>query len=261
MAVQRRYSDKSVKRIVDSVVRDSTGAILVVPTATDASIQPNVDIQELERVNCNGELETERRYFNAKKPAFQITFPFKTPSVYGLALNQKVEAGASATIDMARNQYIVPDSGTVAAKAAGVFGNGLTADPAGCVGAYMDENGQEQPLTYVNTFASFDAAGSTESFAVGADGAMAFSDDLQGKEVSYVIPVPVTAFARLGSTGFTNLQLDLTVVRLDLTIERFVADVSLDNPGDVSLSEPAQQLSFFVNGNVEYYSLGELTPC
>jgi hypothetical protein len=264
VAVTKDFLNKAQKNIVEIALVDvsvTPNIILALPQAAGGVYQTGSENGEIEEISCLGVKVRGKVYPTVSKPAFQLNFGAKTPELIGLKLNRRFNAAGSTTQYLVRNKFKVPSTGTVAAAPVGTFGNGITADPAGAIGSYMTEYGVTDDLTYED-FAT-DITAMTTTFAIGANGALKFSDDLKNAQVSIKYPVASQTVRELGSTPYTQLEMFARVILLDGTMTTWYAsDISIDSTGDISLEESTQQLTFFVNGNIAYTTHGTiLSPC
>ncbi|MCC5622702.1 DUF2945 domain-containing protein [Nostoc sp. CHAB 5715] len=94
-------------------------------------------------------------------------------------------------------------------------------DVSEAIASYLDENNLSVPLVQ-GTFATLDLDTATLSFAVGANGALKFTDDLIGKFVSYEIPYTIaTGGVALTESLFNRFKPTFVVIQNDLKIVSF----------------------------------------
>lgn len=260
MAITADFLNKAQKGLVEVALIDvsvTPNVILALPQASGGVYQTGSENSEIEEISCSGVRVRGKVFEGVSKPAFQLDYSAKTPELIGLKLNRRFAPPASTTQYVVRNKFRVPSTGTVAAVASGTFGFGISADPVGAIGSYMNEYGVTAALTY-DAFAD-DITASPTTFAIGANGALKFSNDLKNGQVSIKYPVASQTVRSLGSTSYTQLEMFARLVSLDLTMSTYYAsDISVDSTGDISLAEPGQQLTFFVNGTIAYSSNGSI---
>ena len=261
MAITADFLNKAQKGLVEVALIDvsvTPNIILALPQSSGGVYQTGSENGEIEEINCRGVRVRGKIFESVSKPAFQLDFGAKTPELIGLKLNRRFAAAGTSTQYVVRNKFRVPSTGLVAGSPAGSLANGMTADPVGAIGSYMNEYGVTEEMTYGGTYAT-DITEETTTFAVGADGALKFSDDLQNAQVSIKYPVASQTVRTLGSTPYTQLEMFARLVSLDLSMTTWYAeDISIDSTGDIALNEPSQQLTFFVNGDIDVTSHGSL---
>lgn len=256
--------DKVVKGLVRSTIRDkSDGKLFVMPAASQFSYDTGIELGEIESVNCSGVKVTAKRYANAEKPKVNLTIA-NTRGAQSLKLNKKPTTTSSLSTFITQSDYIVPADGLMAAKTSGTVGFGVSAN-ATTVLYYLDDDGITYNLaTQDSDYASFDGTGSGNDlkFAVGANMAMKFGDGLYERPVAFRVPVTLTNVVQLGASSYTNLELYISVVSLDLSVTNYRwTDVSVDSTGSINFQEPQLELAFFAAGAPEVTFLEELNFC
>jgi hypothetical protein len=163
--------------ITDPLVR----FLIPTPVATEFSINPQDQFQELYGADCNGNRVLEFKTENQTQTQIQMTFSAATIDMKAAALKVRMQTQATGLLPYATGWFTVPDvaAPTIAASATGVYGFGVTAD-APAIASYINPFGVAIPLVQ-GTFAT---PGATLGFGVGANGALSFSPDLRGKMVS-----------------------------------------------------------------------------
>lgn len=148
-------------------------------------------------------------------------------------------------------------SGTYAAQTTGFQGFGALADDTNVVG-YANDNGVLTALTR-QPFATF-APGTANSFAVGANAALRFSDDLVAakRSVGLTIPYPYTGAAVLGTPmpnfeatiiGVTNDNVDGLRRLFQINLSNATVDLSQSgtltsgNSSQISIVDLSQRCS------------------
>jgi len=141
-----------------------------------------------EGVNVPVELrDTERQ------PTFQFGVGRLTPEMIAVKLARQLTSGASSGLFIF-NRLV--KSGTLPAVLTGQQGFAAVADDANVVGSVYDK-GTFKALTR-QPFATFVPA-TANSYAVGLNSALKFSDDLVGKRTLILIPYPTTDTVALGA--------------------------------------------------------------
>lgn len=233
---------------------------LVLPPASGGTFNTGITQEELNSVNCRGEIVVAARYTKENKPTIELEFS-QSPEVLMMALNRRAKVTSSPSgITYARSAFEVPASGLVAAAPAGTLGNGVAADVASINASYQNTAGFSIKITQ-GTFSSFNATTTPLGFAIGADGAMKFGDTLKGRPVSFEYPVTVSSVTELG-TNLLTLGLQLSFVTLQQQIFKLIIpNVSVDASGSIPLAEGKLNLKFNIEGDYNLQYLGMLNPC
>lgn len=141
------------------------------------------DVGELGRINT---------YTTERMPELSITYSVLQPELFAFQTGNTM---IDATLDVGYPRSLVvpttvaPAIATIPPATAGQAGFGIATD-AETIGS-INTDGISTALTQV-PFAGFTGAG-TQEFAVGANGELVFSDDLQGCVISLLIPWNVNA--------------------------------------------------------------------
>lgn len=246
--------DKVSKGLVRASIRDkSDGKLFVLPAPSQVTYDTGIELGEIDSVNCSGVLVNAKRYTKAEKGKVNFTTA-NTRGAQALKFNRKPATTASLSTFVTQSDYIVPTDGLMAAKTSGTIGYGVSAN-ATTVLYYLDDDGITYNLATQDTdYASFDgtASGNDYKFAVGANMAIKFGDGLYERPVAFRVPVTLSNIVQLGSTSYTNLELRIAIVSLDLSVTDYVwSDVSVDSSGSINFQEPQIELPFFTAGSPE----------
>jgi hypothetical protein len=175
-------SNLSIRRIADNLVFNfpkPSGMVLNNP-------------QEQRNIMSRSELGEQvlvGKYTTSRMPTMSVSFASVQPELFAFQGGYLMEKD---TLQMAIPKIVrVPDSGIIpAATGTNVLGKGITANATAY--ASTSETGNITPLTQ-NTFEGHATWRTTlNNFAIGADGAIAFSNNLVGKIVTVVIPATIT---------------------------------------------------------------------
>lgn len=157
----------------------STAGNRVLALETPNNIIWNQGIEEdiYEQRNQAGELQFAETQVNMAKPEFTIAMPRMTKELMSLLNAYQLQNGAvSDALYAFSNLLGTGTSRVVAASSSGFYGAGVALDdPSFEISAIL--NGRSTALTRVDV-GTFAAATDTNSFAIAADGAISFSDDI-----------------------------------------------------------------------------------
>lgn len=229
-----------------SCVNKEDNSVLLLQSSRNVALNPNF-AEELVNVSNDLGIDTPlKSLLLGQDPQLQATFPRKNMTTMALALNRQIEASASF-IGLRYIRTFTPVTNAVAAPAGGATaeGKGIIEDEAGAIASYQPGD-FPIPLTRVAT-ASFSATATT-SFAVGTDGALQFTNDVVGNNVT--INIPFTANAqKLGEQGFNNLGLYVNFVMDDgALIQTQFSRASMVLQGvAINFQELTQQLTWRAN--------------
>lgn len=156
---------------------------------TDVVIDDNPDLEDINGTDSLGRetiIDVDVRGF---KPVLTLTYSGANTALTALQRGRKLQSGL---FDLTIPKEMQVVKGTYAAAPVGKIGYGVVVD-AETLGGTTDENGQFVPLTQQD-FADFDPT-DTLSFAIGANFARKFSDDLvEGRKfVQLAIPQSIQA--------------------------------------------------------------------
>jgi hypothetical protein len=204
------FGFKSVPRGL-ILTNNATGILDVVPNPSKFAL--NTGITELKKQAASqlGVKVTSTTVISAEEPIITLSFATATATVAGMLMGRKFALQSIASY-VAKNNVLLTSNSRAGATTAGQEGYGITADVAGAKAAVFRAN-QNVALTYA-TFSGFSPSGTTDSFAVGTNGALLFSDNLVGSPISYQIPL--AAASRLALTADTAFDYNVKVFFLDL---------------------------------------------
>lgn len=258
------------KMVTDVIIRDleNSSNLIVLPNPSEVTFDQGIELEEVMGVTPLGEMQLVDLYPRQRDPRIQLTFPKKTPETLGMKFGYRMEETAGMSAVLCRNGVLI-DRNSYAAATTGKEGFGIVADVAGAVASYLNENNLSVPLTQ-GTFATFDSAAATLSFAVGLNGALKFSDDLIGKYVSYEIPYTIaTGGVSMTESFFNRFKPTLVVIQNDLKIVSFEYPEAIvdQSDGEINFNESQLQVTLRVTYNgtgclpVKVKYLGQARAC
>lgn len=229
---------------------NETGILNVVPSPSKFVL--NTGITELKKQAASqlGVKVTSTTVIAAEEPIITLSFPTATAFVAGMLMGRKFALQSIASY-VAKNNVLLTANSRAGATSAGYEGYGIAADVAGAKGAVFRAN-QNVALTYVPSYSTFSTSGTTDSFAVGPNGALLFSDNLVGSPVTYQIPLPVAS--RLALTGDTTFDYNVKVLFIHLKGNLSVFEATsvkpvLGKPFDPSAESVDVELRVNYNGS------------
>ena len=204
------YGFKAVPRGL-IVTDNATGVIYVLPNPSKFALATG--ITELKKMAASqlGVKVTSTTVIASEEPLINLSFSTATAFITGMIMGRKFAMQSIASF-LAKNNLLLTSNTRNGVVNVGEEGYGSLADVAGAKGAVFRDN-QNIPLTYVQNFAGFNFA-IADSFAVGANHALKFSNNLVDNPVSYQIPLP--AAQRLALTADTNFDYGVKIFFLDL---------------------------------------------
>lgn len=246
---------------VSAVIYDKTSQVpFVLPVPSGSSVGVNAQQQELTESNCRGVIQTVFRSTQQQDFTLDIQFGYKLPDLIAIALGRRLTEATSLASTWGMGAISVPDVENPAytASAAGTWGNGVAAD-APAKASYLDQFGITRELTQ-GTFATFNAA-TDDSFAVGADSALKFSNNLRGRRVSIdEVAITLAALDRLGD-ALGEMAATIYMINNAFQLVRWLFPSITVNPQSINNGDAAQSMQFFVNGEPQYEILRQLYPC
>lgn len=205
------YGFKSVPRNI-IFTDNATGIIYVTPTASKFVLATGLTEIKKQAASQLGVKVTATTVIDAEEPLITLSYGSATAFITQMVMGRKFALQSVASY-LAKNNVLLTSNSISGSTTSGQEAYGLGADIAGSLGAVFRLN-QNVALTFVTPYSTFDPATTTDSFAVGANGALKFSNNLIGSPVSWQIPVP--AASRLALTGDTNFDYNVKVFFLDL---------------------------------------------
>lgn len=205
------------------------------------------------------------REIQAEKPKFTVEMGGLTEEVWEIMSGRLWQDSASVATYYGRNRDAL-NKISWSADAAGFEGYGIVADAVGYASIF--KNGKSIPLTQ-QTYGTFNPA-TLLSFAVGANGAMLFSDDTLTYQKSWKVPQTLSNVRTMSSTRVANVGVILNIVDASLYVYRFSApncQPILDGV-NVSFQSETQKVQFAVQFDgssckpLDFVSTGlKVIPC
>lgn len=194
------------------ITDNATGVIYVLPNPSKFAL--NTGITELKKQAASqlGVKVTSTTVIASEEPIITLSFATATSFISAMIMGRKFALQSVASY-LSKNNLLLSSNSLTGVSNAGELGYGSLADVAGAKAAVFRAN-QNVALTYVTPFSTFDPVATTDSFSVGANHALKFSDNLVGSPISYQIPLP--AASRLALTADTNFDYGVKVFFLDL---------------------------------------------
>lgn len=242
MADQANIGTKRVREVILKDLNNSNN-IIVVPNPSMVKYDPGIELLETMTTDTFGNsqlADIEIDKYNAKITA---TFPKKTINIMGMKHWQRPDAQASLLAAYRRNAIKVTTN-SYAAATTGQEGFNVVEDVVS-EASYLDSTGKSIPLTQID-FDTINTATDTLSFAVGANRALKFTNDLIGKQVSFDIPYTIaTGGTVLSEALFNRFSLSLVIIQNDLSIiaEEF-SQMVVDPTGEIDYNTLEQELVF-----------------
>jgi hypothetical protein len=221
-------------------------------TPSKVVLDPKITQIVFKTSNSSGVMVPARRTISEEAPIVSCSFPTVTPEITGLLTGKRIVSGGSRTTMYVLNN-VLPSTNTIAAVSAGQAGFNTVADNLGAIAAVI-RNGVSIPLTLVTPFSTFNHASTTDSFAVGASGAVKLSNNLVASGEAICVAIPeIVSVNNLYSSGTSTDKYSMQVDFLDLNsrMTRMTFDSvspALDKPVDPSQT-PVQ-----IDFNVDFLS-------
>lgn len=235
--------DLNIRGAVDvtwTALDEDPARVLVTPGVSAVTRNPNIELSDIQALEygSKGVLRTVSTRTISENLQYTFTLPAVTPEIFSIVAGRALETTSSVERYLSRSNFLI-EANEYPAKAAGELGYAVAAD-AVSQASYL--NGElSAALTQVN-FATLDPAVDTLSFAVGANGALKFTNDLIGKSVGYRIPATYTNVTTLGENAFKKFSVDILMIQDDykmFNIHLPEVDVRRD-AGDVTFGQEVQ---------------------
>lgn len=238
-------ANRSFKGISNiAVLLKNTNTILNFSKPQTADLNPNIEVKSTMSRTSNGNMTKINTYVTGEQATLTLSYGQVQPEFYALATGRKMVSG-NYDIPLARN-ITVPIGGAIPAALTGyapkgtVADTGLNADPPTSFASYTDETGASTALTQVS-YTGF--TGTTDNqFAIGADGALKFSDNLVGEFVT-VRHLWHTAGKRLSSNLVGEVAICYTVTSSDETVTVVDIPNAIINPSGATLSASGDSMN------------------
>lgn len=233
--------------IADLVFTDkSTGELLVMPKPATFSIQENPIQRRLPTTDSAGYSTFQGAFKKGYDWQMLLSYANLQPEILQFRLARKFKNVSNKVSTFQRTIYVYANQ-IPGAATADVAGHSITADNTAAK-ASVKEGNFSTPLERV-PFASLDPEDDTMSFAIGANFALKFSNDLIDKTVAVSCPYTIPAAVTLGSEVLPRYEVNATLVTTSneaVLVRVFDASVNVEGAG-VSPDEEQVSLPFFIN--------------
>lgn len=222
---------------------DGSRLLIVLPTSAGFVYNSGIEYEDILKNSKLGQRVLAQRRIAQALATVNLRFGVKSLSVLALQLGLAWEEETSVATKII--DTLLVKQGSYPAAASGYEGYGISADPTAADASYAPSPGRNVKLTRQD-YGSFNAA-TPETFAVGANGARLFSDDLIGYEVSIEIPTTLATALKIAETDFTQFELRLNQILRDRSIISWywsAVETKLDE-GEVS-DEGEAEITFSV---------------
>jgi hypothetical protein len=238
------YSGSVLKGGIDVTFRslnEDPARVLVLPGVSEISKNFNIEVATQSVMTPGGGGVRRTVYVDtvAEDPQFTFTFPAVVPELLAMRYGRALTTETSVERYITNSNLSVTGSGIYNASTTGQLGYSVAVD-AESEASYLD--GEISVALTQEAFATFDPAVDTLAFAVGANGALKFSNDLIGKVVGYRIPATYTSVTGLGEDKFDNFSVNIMMINNDrsvLVIDIPEASIRADQ-GDITFGQPLQ---------------------
>lgn len=234
------------------------------PIAATGSLETGINIAELSEANCRGEQVRAAIFKSEEKPKLSLEYGIITPFLNSLKLDRRMDEVIGGNAEYYKVKFRLPAVGnSLPANSAGVFGNGLAGgDLSTTVGVSAFAKNEYGSAGEVITVAATAAPTDTTTLAIGADGALTFSDDLRNTDINLLVPYTGVDFAETGAIGYGELSVRAKVINLDLTVTEWVfPKCQVDPSGSIPFGGDSQTFEFFINGDYTYRSYALTNDC
>ncbi len=184
------------------------------------------------------------REIQAEKPKFTVEMGGLTEEVWEIICGRLWQESASVATFYGRNRDALNKT-SWSADAAGFEGFGIVQDAVGLAAIFKE--GRSIPLTQ-QAYGTFNPA-TLLSFAVGANGAMLFSNDTLEFQKSWRVPQNLSNVRTMGSVRVTNVGVILNIIDASLYVYRFSANsvTPVLDGKTVAFNAQEQSIQFAVN--------------
>lgn len=230
------------------------------PVPSGSTVNLSAQQQELTESNCRAVIQNVFRSTSQQDYTLELQYGYKLPDLIATALGRRIENATNVDSLWGMGAITVPDvaSPSYAAVSSGTWGFGIVEDAPGDA-SYLNEDGVSIKLTQ-QAFAAF-VPTTPLSFAIGANGALKFSEDLRGRRFSVdQVAIQIAEMYRLGG-ALGELAISLYLINNDFKLVRWDFPSATINPQSINNSDAAQSLQFFVSGEPNYEVLRQLWPC
>jgi len=215
------YAGNVIKAPMDVTFKslnETPNRVLVLPGVSEVSKNFNIEVetQQVMTPGSGGVRQTVYVDTVAQDPQFTFTFPAVTPELLAIRYGRMPQTSASVQRYVSVSNYTVTGN-TVPASSVGQLGYAIAAD-AESFASYIDDVTEISTALTQENYATFNPTTATLAFAVGANGAMKFSNDLIGKIIAYSIPATYTNVTTFGTGRFELFSVNLMIMQTNRKI-------------------------------------------
>ena len=175
------------------------GPPICLATPNEPTLNKGISLTEIMTSSATGEMVLADQFANEVKPSIQLSFPLFTPLTVGMR-----EGMAPEKITSQIPTYVIwgprlIDKQFFPAATEGQEGFGVLASPVGAQGGTLTEDGIAATIATTGVYAAGTPPTGTNTVAIGANMALAFSNDLVGvgKYATLKIPNNLAGVVRL----------------------------------------------------------------
>lgn len=235
----------TITGLTDSSIKTESGALLVLPTASGAVLNPGIKDQEILAMSRLGEMVIVDTYPIERKPEIKLEWSQKNIQLLSMRLGLEFAIDVSADSKVVNTGQLITKSAYLGAGV-GYEGNGMTVDQTGSIAYCLGDDQKATALTR-QPFATFIPT-TLMSFAQGVDGATKWSNDVIGKYVASEFPHTLTNLLSLTDAPNAVFSMRLMTIMSDRTIlEWEFPSVSVKkDQGDINMGEAKMEVTFYV---------------
>lgn len=227
-------------------LRLSDNLAMCFPPPQNVVLDPGEQVREMMTRNNLGKMTRAQTIPTGSLPVLNLSFGVMNAELIAFRLGRQLAAGSFAThwpyqLRVTQGEY--------AAKTTGYLGFGITADPTTARGSVI-RSGVSTALTRA-TFADYATWRATDDqFAVGAEGALAFSDNLvtNNDMVTLLLPETLTG-TRISGIPHGAMQFSCTLVDTEGTVSVLTVFSCQPNPANAAIDFSAENVELNMNVN------------
>lgn len=251
------------KGISNLIITDiETEVNYLFPKPDSFNLVPGIQIRQTMTMNNLGNKVPSNQFPVAENPVLSISYSHMQPEMIAFAMGNTLVSGTFTT-HIPKLQLV--QQGQYPAAAVGILGKGIVADSDAVASVVRDNVSVALTL---EDFASYNTWKTTpDNFAVGADGALAFSDNLVTNKEVVALSIPYTGTMQKISDVVANpVRVSATLVNNRNKVDIIEIPFATPDPSNVQINPGAEamELRFFVNNlpgacrSWELYALPEL---
>lgn len=225
-----------------SITRVSDGVVYSFPAPTGFNIATNLTLREQMGTNTLGRKVRTGSYSTGETPELTVSFEYMSPELIAFSIGNELVSG---TFDTHYPKVVTVTGASIAGDTAtGGILNGLSADVS-AVASYVKDgisiNLTRQPFaTFTGTSPAND-----DSFAIGADGALKFSNNLVSAEAVVVLKIPVSV------TGVKISEVLVGQLKIQAALINTLNEVTIFEANNVQVNTQGKTFDMSGEGSVE----------